>query len=192
MGGPRLSPPLCIVHWRRGWDSLLDTPPRISNLAIFHHSGYVRNAANAPISHVVHTQGNGRPEDRPILAEIEDVLVRPEVRRKLRMTPVEAAALIELLRRQGLGVTRAIRIARSRDPGDDKFFECAAAGGADYIVSAALLSLGEVEGIPIIDADALQFPHGNEKEAVASPRIWSLGTVPPASAPVVTAATKKT
>ena len=38
----------------------------------------------------------------------------------------------------------------------------------------------------------LHFPHGNEKEAVASPRIWSLGTVPPARAPVVTAATKKT
>ena len=38
----------------------------------------------------------------------------------------------------------------------------------------------------------LHFPHGNEKEAVASPRIWSLGTVPPARAPVFTAATKKT
>ena len=108
----------------------------------------------------------------PILAEIEDVLVRPEVLRKFRMTPVEAAALIERLRRQGLVVTPAVRIARSRDPD--------------------VLSLSEVEGIPIIDADALHFPHGNEKEAVASPRIWSLGTVPPARAPVVTAATKKT
>jgi predicted nucleic acid-binding protein len=36
----------------------------------------------------------------PILNEIEDVMRRPEVQRKLRMTPIEAVALIELLRRQ--------------------------------------------------------------------------------------------
>ena len=36
----------------------------------------------------------------PILTEVEDVLARPEVLRKLRMTPIEATALIELLRRQ--------------------------------------------------------------------------------------------
>ncbi|MGH2608435.1 MAG: PIN domain-containing protein, partial [Tepidiformaceae bacterium] len=44
----------------------------------------------------------------PILAEVQDVLVRPEVLRKLRMTPVEAAALIELLRRQGTLVTPGV------------------------------------------------------------------------------------
>jgi uncharacterized protein len=92
----------------------------------------------------------------PILAEVEDVLVRPEVLRKLRMTPVEAAALIELLRRQSTLVTPSARIIRSRDPDDDKFLECAAAGGADYIVSADadLLSLTEVEGIPVVDPPA--------------------------------------
>jgi putative PIN family toxin of toxin-antitoxin system len=90
----------------------------------------------------------------PILAEVEDVLVRPEVLRKLHMTPVEAAALIELLKRQSTLVTPSARITRSRDPDDDKFLECAAAGAADYIVSADadLLSLGEVNGILIIDA----------------------------------------
>jgi putative PIN family toxin of toxin-antitoxin system len=90
----------------------------------------------------------------PILAEVEDVLVRPEILRKLRMTPVEAAALIELLKRQSTLVTPSARITRSRDPDDDKFLECAAAGAADYIVSADadLLSLGEVNGILIIDA----------------------------------------
>jgi len=70
--------------------------------------------------------------------------------------------------------------------------DLSAAGGADYIVSADVLNLSEVEGIPMIDADAIHFSHGNEKEAVTSPRIWSLGTVPPARAPVFTAATKKT
>ena len=70
------------------------------------------------------------------------------------MTPVEAAALIELLRRQSTLVTPTVRITRSRDPDDDKFLECAAAGGADYIVSADadLLSLREIQGIPIVNA----------------------------------------
>jgi predicted nucleic acid-binding protein len=47
-----------------------------------------------------------------------------------------------------------VRIARSRDPDDDKFVECAMAGSADYIVSADadLLTLREVEGIRIVDA----------------------------------------
>lgn len=50
---------------------------------------------------------------------------------------------------------RAIR--QSRDPYDDKFLECAVAGGADYVVSADadLLSLGEVRGIPIVNASLL-------------------------------------
>ena len=39
----------------------------------------------------------------PILAEVEDVLVRPEVLRKLGITPIEAAAPIELLGRQRPG-----------------------------------------------------------------------------------------
>jgi predicted nucleic acid-binding protein len=44
-------------------------------------------------------------------------------------------------------------IRRSRDPDDDKFLECAVDGQADYIVTADndLLSLGEIENIPIVD-----------------------------------------
>lgn len=89
----------------------------------------------------------------PILEETEDVVSRPEVRRRLRMTSVEAAALIEILRRRSSVVTPTVRIARSRDPDDDKFLECAVAGRADYVVSADadLLTLGEVQGIPIVD-----------------------------------------
>jgi putative PIN family toxin of toxin-antitoxin system len=89
----------------------------------------------------------------PILSEVQDVLSRPEVLRKLRMTPIEAGALLDLLRRRSVHVTPAIRIARSRDPDDDKFLDCAVAAGADYIVSADadLLSLRQVENIPIVD-----------------------------------------
>jgi putative PIN family toxin of toxin-antitoxin system len=90
----------------------------------------------------------------PILEEVGDVLVRPEVLRKLHVTPVEAAALTELLRRQSTLVAPSARLTRSRDPDDGKFLECAAAGAADYIVSADadLLSLGEVQSIPIVHA----------------------------------------
>lgn len=92
----------------------------------------------------------------PILAEIEAVLARPEVLQKLRLSPVEARALVSLLRRRAVLITATTRIRRSRDPDDDKFLECAVAGGAQYLVSADadLLSLGEVEGIPILDAPA--------------------------------------
>jgi putative PIN family toxin of toxin-antitoxin system len=90
----------------------------------------------------------------PILAEVETVLRRPEVLRKLRMRPVEAVALVELLRRRSALVSPTQQVARSRDPRDDKFLEAAIAGGADYLVSgdADLLSLREVERIPIVDA----------------------------------------
>lgn len=90
----------------------------------------------------------------PIVAEIENVLSRPEVHEKLRTGPLAARALIALLRRQAELVRPAVSLRRSRDPDDDKFLECAVAGRADYIVSgdADLLSLREVEGIPIVDA----------------------------------------
>jgi len=91
-----------------------------------------------------------------ILREIETVLGRPEVLRKLRTTPIEAAALLELLKRRSTRITPTTPIRQSRNPYDDKFLECAVAGGADYVVSADadLLSLGEVRGIPIVDAPA--------------------------------------
>ena len=47
----------------------------------------------------------------PILTEVENVLSRPEVLRKLRMTPIEAAALIELLRRRNTLIRPGIAIA---------------------------------------------------------------------------------
>ena len=88
-----------------------------------------------------------------ILAEIEDVLRRPEVLEKLHLNPIEARALVGLLRRRCLFVRSLAEIQRSRDPADDKFLECAVAGSADYLVSADadLLSMGDIQGIPILD-----------------------------------------
>ncbi len=75
---------------------------------------------------------------------------------KLRFNVIEARALVSLLRRHGQLVTPTIAIRRSRDPADDKFLECALAGEADCLVSADadLLTLMEIEGIPILDAPA--------------------------------------
>lgn len=89
----------------------------------------------------------------PILAEIDDVLRRAEVLQKFRVTPLEAHALFSLVRRRAVSLTPLIGIQRSRDPGDDKFLECAVAGAADYVVSADadLLILGRIDGIPILD-----------------------------------------
>ena len=72
------------------------------------------------------------------------------------MNPIEARALVTLVRRRALFVTPVTPIRQSRDPADDKFLECAVAGEADYIVSADddLLSLTEVQGIPVLDVPA--------------------------------------
>lgn len=88
-----------------------------------------------------------------MLQEIEDVLSRADVLQKLRLSFIEARALVTLLQRQGLFIEPATTIRRSRDPGDDKFLECAVGGQADYIVTADndLLSLDAIENIPIVD-----------------------------------------
>jgi putative PIN family toxin of toxin-antitoxin system len=90
----------------------------------------------------------------PIVAEVENVLSRPQVLEKLRTGPIAARALLVLLRRQAEPVQPTVTLRFSRDPNDDKFLECAVAGRADYIVSADadLLALSTIQGIPILDA----------------------------------------
>jgi predicted nucleic acid-binding protein len=70
------------------------------------------------------------------------------------VTPRETRALVLRIRRYAALIRPEAPIRMSRDPTDDKFLECAVAGTADYIVSgdADLLSLLDVEGIPIVDA----------------------------------------
>lgn len=89
----------------------------------------------------------------PILTEIEAVLSRFEVLQKLRLSPIEARALVDLFRRRAVFVNPTISVRLSRDPTDDKFLECAIAGEARYLVSADadLLILREIQGIPIVD-----------------------------------------
>lgn len=88
-----------------------------------------------------------------ILTEIQAVFQRPEVLDKLRFTPVEARAVIQLLKRRAHLITPHAQIRLCRDPADDKFLECAVTGAASYLVTADddILSLGEIQGIPIIN-----------------------------------------
>jgi putative PIN family toxin of toxin-antitoxin system len=65
----------------------------------------------------------------PILAEVDAVLRRPEVLRKLQITVLESRALIALLRRRVTLVTPSRRIRRCRDPDDDRFLDCAGHDG---------------------------------------------------------------
>jgi len=89
----------------------------------------------------------------PIVQEIEDVVARPEVLQKLRFSPLEAGALLLLLRRRARFITPQATVRQSRYPADDKFLECALAGQAHYVVSADedLLSVGESHSIPIVN-----------------------------------------
>jgi putative PIN family toxin of toxin-antitoxin system len=88
-----------------------------------------------------------------IAAEVESVLSRTSVLEKLRTGSVAARALLLLLRRRAEFIQPTVTLRLSRDPGDEKFLECAVAGQADYIVSADadLLTLSAVQGIPILD-----------------------------------------
>ena len=88
-----------------------------------------------------------------ILTEIQAVFQRPEVLDKLRFTPVEARAVIQLLKRRAHLITPHAQIRLCCDPADDKFLECAVTGAASYLVTADddILSLGEIQGTPIIN-----------------------------------------
>jgi putative PIN family toxin of toxin-antitoxin system len=90
----------------------------------------------------------------PVLLEITEVLTRSELRDEFprldaglleRVVPVISSATI---------VHPAVVLDVSRDPTDNKFFECAVAGGADYIISEDedILDVGEYEGIKTVSA----------------------------------------
>jgi putative PIN family toxin of toxin-antitoxin system len=67
----------------------------------------------------------------PILAEYREVLSRPElkIRKGLR------EQLLQLVRSHARRVSPAHPLRVAKDPGDDKFLECADAARADYLVT---------------------------------------------------------
>jgi len=73
----------------------------------------------------------------PVFCEYEEVLTRPDTLAGLRISRAEIEAFLAVL--AGLAIEQQIRY-RIRpnlvDPTDDKFVECAFAGGADYLVTS--------------------------------------------------------
>jgi putative PIN family toxin of toxin-antitoxin system len=89
---------------------------------------------------------------RALLEELVDVLNRPRIRDKYRLTDQDIQTVVSLILLRGEAVTPAKQIKVCRDPKDDKFLEVAVAGGADVIVSGDqdLLTLHPFAGIPIL------------------------------------------
>ncbi len=91
-----------------------------------------------------------------IIREVISVLYRPSLRRRFPRIaePAPLEQVLAILERAEV-VEPAERLSICRDPNDDKFFECAVAGRAQYIVSEDkdILDIGEVEGIKTVTAD---------------------------------------
>jgi len=89
----------------------------------------------------------------PLLRELEAVLTRPRIARRLGWSEAERTAFIVALGESVMIVAPKKEIALiDADPADNRVLEAAAEAGADYIVSGDrhLLDLGSYEGIDIV------------------------------------------
>jgi putative PIN family toxin of toxin-antitoxin system len=91
---------------------------------------------------------------KELFLEIADVLDRPAIRKKTRMSDSEIPRLLELLVETSVVVSGNLEIESiiSNDPDDDVILATAVATGADIIVSGDrhLLELEIYRGIPIV------------------------------------------
>lgn len=87
-----------------------------------------------------------------LLEELADVLNRPRIRDKYRLTNNDIQTVLALILLRGEAVTPDQTITICRDPKDNKFLEVAVAGRADVIVTGDddLLVLHPFTGIPIV------------------------------------------
>ena len=92
------------------------------------------------------------------IAELAEVLARPRIRRLVDAD--EANAILENLAVRALVLNDLPAVDFSPDPSDNPILAAAIAGNADFVVSGDkkhVLSLGEVDGIPVVTArDALK------------------------------------
>ncbi len=89
----------------------------------------------------------------PLLSELEAVLARPRIARRLGWSETERSAFVVALGESAMIVAPKKEIALiDADPADNRVLEAAAEAGADYIVSGDrhLLDLGSYEGIDIV------------------------------------------
>ncbi len=90
------------------------------------------------------------------------MLERPRLRRYLR--PGAAENFLILLRAEATVITSALHITLCRDPKDDVLLEVAAAGQANYLVSAGL----DLTGDPYLKA-TIEAQHGVRVVTVLHP-----------------------
>ncbi len=88
------------------------------------------------------------------LEEITDVLARPKIAKKYRISSEERHALLELLRTDAILLPEAPAPGVCRDPVDDAILGCAAAGSVDHLVTGDgdLLELCRYQGVTIVTA----------------------------------------
>jgi putative PIN family toxin of toxin-antitoxin system len=90
---------------------------------------------------------------RILLDELQDILGRPKLTKRVGLTGLGIAEMVASYRRVAT-VKRAKPLDRtfSRDPDDDHVIACALAARADFLVSGDgdLLSLGTVQGVRIV------------------------------------------
>jgi putative PIN family toxin of toxin-antitoxin system len=93
---------------------------------------------------------------RATLDELVDVLNRPRIRDKYRLSDGDIQTVVALILLRGEVVGPAEPLSICRDPKDDKFLELAVAGKAGVIVSGDddLLVLDPFRGIRIVPAAA--------------------------------------
>ena len=89
---------------------------------------------------------------RATLDELVEVLNRPRLRKKYRLSERVLRATVRLIVLRSELIRPDRRITACRDPKDDKFLEAALAAGADCIVSgdADLLDLSPFENILVL------------------------------------------
>ncbi len=101
----------------------------------------------------------------PILAEYARVLAYPHLAARFRLDAAAIARVISALRQFAILVepTESLAVVVA-DPADDRFLECAVAGGAEYVVSgdAHLLRLGEYRGIQVLPPAAFVTLFGDQ------------------------------
>lgn len=91
-----------------------------------------------------------------LLAEVQDVLLRPELQQRHAMDDEQVREAVAGFRRFAVLVEPAEHVAICRDPDDDMFLDCAFAGGASFVVSRDpdLLTLKSVRGVRILSPEA--------------------------------------
>jgi len=86
--------------------------------------------------------------------EAGEVLRRDKIAKKYPITPGDREGFLQLLRQDALLLAEAPAPGVCRDPDDDALLGCAAAGGADYLVTGDddLMSVRRYGGVAVVSA----------------------------------------